>query len=109
MPTYEYECCECPNRFEVFQKMTEEHLKDCPKCKGEVRRLVGIGSGVIYKGSGFYTTEYRSDSYKKREKEDQEKTTTSTPTETKTTETKTAEKKSEVKTETKTESKVKEK
>ena len=96
MPTYEYECCECPNRFEVFQWMTDEHLKNCPKCKGKVRRLVGTGSGVIYKGSGFYTTEYRSDSYKKREKEDQAKTTTSAPTETKTTE-----KKAEVKTETK--------
>lgn len=70
MPTYEYECCDCPNRFEVFQKMTEEHLKHCPKCKGKVRRLVGTGSGVIYKGAGFYTTEYRSESYKKREKED---------------------------------------
>ena len=92
MPTYEYECCECPNQFEVIQKMTEEHLKHCPKCKGKVRRLVGTGSGVIYKGSGFYTTEYRSDSYKKREKEDQTKTTTSVPAETKTAETKTKEK-----------------
>ncbi len=70
MPTYEYECHKCSNRFEVFQKMTEEHLKHCPKCKGKVRRLVGTGAGVIYKGTGFYTTEYRSESYKKREKED---------------------------------------
>jgi len=90
MPTYEYECCECPNRFEVFQKMTEEHLKHCPKCKGKVRRLVGTGSGVIYKGAGFYTTEYRSESYKKREKEDKV-TTTAAPTEKKTAETKTTE------------------
>ena len=88
MPTYEYECCDCPNRFEVFQKMTEEHLKHCPKCKGKVRRLVGTGSGVIYKGSGFYTTEYRSESYKKREKEDQG-TTKTAPTEKKTAEVKT--------------------
>jgi len=96
MPTYEYECCNCPNRFEVFQKMTEEHLKHCPKCKGKVRRLVGTGSGVIYKGSGFYTTEYRSESYKKREKEDQG-TTKTAPTEKKTAETKTTEVKAEVK------------
>ena len=95
MPTYEYECCNCPNRFEVFQKMTEEHLKHCPKCKGRVRRLIGTGSGVIYKGSGFYTTEYRSESYKKREKEDQG-TTKTAPTEKKTAETKTTEVKAEV-------------
>jgi putative FmdB family regulatory protein len=91
MPTYEYECCNCPNRFEVFQKMTEEHLKHCPKCKGKVRRLVGTGSGVIYKGSGFYTTEYRSESYKKREKEDRGTTTAAAPIEKKTAETKTME------------------
>lgn len=97
MPTYEYECCDCPNRFEVFQKMTEEHLKHCPKCKGKVRRLVGTGSGVIYKGSGFYTTEYRSESYKKREKEDQGATTPGTPTEKKTAETKTTEVKAKTK------------
>ena len=92
MPTYEYECCECPNRFEVVQKMTEEHLKYCPKCKGKVRRLVGTGSGIIYKGSGFYTTEYRSESYKKREKEDQGTTTTAAPAEKKTAEIKAKEK-----------------
>ena len=97
MPTYEYECCDCPNRFEVFQKMTEEHLKHCPKCKGKVRRLVGTGSGVIYKGSGFYTTEYRSESYKKREKEDQGIKTAAAPTEKKTAEVKTTEVKAEVK------------
>lgn len=89
MPTYEYECCECPNRFEVFQRMTEEHLKDCPKCKGKVRRLVGTGSGVIYKGAGFYTTEYRSESYKKREKEDRVTTPAAAPAEQKAAETKT--------------------
>ncbi|MBU2495139.1 MAG: zinc ribbon domain-containing protein [Candidatus Omnitrophica bacterium] len=101
MPNYEYECCDCPNQFEVFQKMTEEHLKHCPKCQGKVRRLVGTGSGVIYKGSGFYTTEYRSESYKKREKEDQGTKTTPAPTEKKTAETKTTEVKAEVKTEVK--------
>jgi putative FmdB family regulatory protein len=89
MPTYEYECCNCPNRFEVFQKMTEEHLKHCPVCKGKVRRLVGTGAGVIYKGSGFYTTEYRSESYKKSEKEDHGAKTAAAPTEKKTAEVKT--------------------
>ena len=92
MPTYEYECRECSNQFEVFQRMTEEHLKTCPKCKGKVRRLVGTGAGVIYKGAGFYTTEYRSESYKKREKEDKVTTTPAS------TEKKTAETKAEVKT-----------
>ena len=96
MPNYDYECGDCRNKFEVFQKMTEEHLKHCPKCKGKVRRLVGTGSGVIYKGSGFYTTEYRSESYKKREKEDRG-TTTAAPAETKAAETKTTEVKAEVK------------
>ena len=97
MPNYEYECCDCPNRFEVFQKMTEEYLKHCPKCKGKIRRLVGLGSGVIYKGSGFYTTEYRSESYKKREKEDQGTTTAGAPTEKKAAEGKTTEGKTKIK------------
>jgi len=70
MPTYEYECFKCNHRFEVIQRMTEEPLKRCPKCKCKVRRLIGLGGGVIYKGSGFYTTEYRSDHYKQREKEE---------------------------------------
>ena len=75
MPTYEYECGKCRKRFEVFQRMTEEPLKDCPDCRSEIRRLVGTGAGIIYRGAGFYTTEYRSKSYKKREKEEKEKET----------------------------------
>jgi len=70
MPTYEYECVKCDNRFEVFQKMTDSPLKTCPKCKGRVNRLIGLGGGVIYKGGGFYTTEYRSEHYKQREREE---------------------------------------
>ena len=72
MPTYEYECTKCGYRFEKFQKMTDEPLKRCPKCKGKVKRLIGLGGGVIYKGPGFYTTEYRSEEYKRREREEKE-------------------------------------
>ena len=59
MPTYEYECLTCGYKFEKFQSMTDKPLKKCPKCKGRVRRLFGIGSGIIFKGSGFYATDYR--------------------------------------------------
>ncbi len=69
MPTYEYECPKC-DVFEVIQRMVEPPLKKCPSCKSKVRRLIGLGGGVIYKGSGFYTTEYRSEEYKKRESEE---------------------------------------
>ena len=59
MPTYEYECKSCDNRFDVFQGMNAEHIKVCPKCKGKVRRLIGAGAGIIFKGTGFYATDYR--------------------------------------------------
>jgi putative FmdB family regulatory protein len=59
MPTYEYECMTCGYNFEVFQKITEEPLKVCPKCNNKVRRLIGKGAGIIFKGSGFYATDYR--------------------------------------------------
>ena len=72
MPTYEYECQNCGNCFELFQNMSEEPIKKCPKCQGNVKRLIGTGSGIIYKGAGFYTTEYRSESYKKGEKAEKE-------------------------------------
>jgi putative FmdB family regulatory protein len=64
MPTYEYECEKCGHRFDVFQSMNDEPTKRCPKCKGKVRRLIGTGAGMIFKGSGFYATDYRSESYK---------------------------------------------
>lgn len=57
MPTYDYECTECGYTFEYFQSMSDEPLKVCPKCKGKVRRLIGGGLGVIFKGSGFYVTD----------------------------------------------------
>ncbi|MDX9701963.1 MAG: zinc ribbon domain-containing protein [Candidatus Auribacterota bacterium] len=59
MPTYEYECKECSHTFEAFQKMSDAPLTTCPECKGEVRRLIGTGAGIIFKGSGFYCTDYK--------------------------------------------------
>ena len=72
MPTYEYECQECGHQFDFFQSMTDKRLTDCPleKCDGTVKRLIGAGAGLIFKGSGFYATDYRSESYKKAEKKD---------------------------------------
>lgn len=80
MPTYEYECNKCGYRFEEFQKMTEPAVKVCPKCKGKVRRLISSGAGFIFKGSGFYSTDYRSSDYKKKEKEEKAGTTKTTET-----------------------------
>ncbi len=59
MPTYEYECDHCNKTFEVFQKVTDQPLNKCPKCGKKIKRLIGGGSGVIFKGSGFYATDYR--------------------------------------------------
>ena len=57
MPTYDYECSSCGLQFEVFQSMSDEPVKECPNCGKEVKRLVGGGLGVIFKGSGFYVTD----------------------------------------------------
>ncbi len=66
MPTYEYLCQACGHEFELFQSMSAPVKRKCPDCgKLKLKRLIGIGSGVIFKGSGFYQTDYRSDSYKK--------------------------------------------
>lgn len=62
MPTYEYECRKCGHVFDVFQSMTDERISRCPKCRGKVVRLFGTGSGIIFKGSGFYETDYRRQS-----------------------------------------------
>lgn len=71
MPTYEYECQGCGHQFEVFQSMTAKSLKKCPECsKMKLQRLIGGGAGLIFKGSGFYSTDYRSDSYKAGAKAD---------------------------------------
>lgn len=66
MPTYEYVCDNCGYEFEEFQGITAKPLRKCPVCKKPaLRRLIGTGAGIIFKGSGFYQTDYRSDSYKK--------------------------------------------
>jgi putative FmdB family regulatory protein len=74
MPNYDYQCESCGHRFEVFQSMNDAKLSACPQpeCHGSVRRLLGTGAGVIFKGSGFYQTDYRSDSYKSASKSDGE-------------------------------------
>lgn len=74
MPTYEYECDTCKRVFEEFQSITADPLTDCPfeGCKGHVKRLISSGAGFLFKGSGFYITDYRSDSYKKAAKADKE-------------------------------------
>ena len=78
MPTYEYKCKKCGYQFEEFQNITEKPLTKCPKkgCKGTVYRIISTGAGFLFKGSGFYETDYRSESYKKAAKADKEKTAT---------------------------------
>jgi len=66
MPTYDYVCDSCEHQFELFQPMKEDPKKQCPECgKKKLRRLIGPGAAIVFKGSGFYTTDYRSESYKK--------------------------------------------
>jgi putative FmdB family regulatory protein len=66
MPTYDYVCDGCGHAFELFQSMTDTVKKTCPKCKKpKLRRLIGAGGAIVFKGSGFYKTDYRSESYKK--------------------------------------------
>jgi putative FmdB family regulatory protein len=95
MPTYEYVCDACGHAFEEFQSMSDKVLRKCPKCKkSKLRRLFGTGAAIIFKGGGFYQTDYRSESYKNAAKAD------SAPSEPAKTETK-----SETKSESKPESK----
>jgi len=78
MPTYEYHCSKCDKNFEVFQSMKDAAFKTCPEAQcqmkpwghGEVKRLLGTGAGLIFKGSGFYTTDYRSEGYKQAAKKE---------------------------------------
>ncbi len=73
MPTYQYQCDACDHEFEEMQSIKDEPLVKCPKCKKKkLRRLIGGGAGLIFKGSGFYITDYRSDSYKSAAKAEQE-------------------------------------
>jgi putative FmdB family regulatory protein len=71
MPTYDYECDACGHEFELFQGINDPLQRKCPQCgKLKLRRLFGTGAAVVFKGSGFYTTDYRSDSYKKAAEKD---------------------------------------
>lgn len=70
MPTYEYECLKCKHKFEASQSMSEPPLKVCPVCGKPVKKLISVGAGIIFKGSGFYATDYRSKSYKDKAKEE---------------------------------------
>ncbi len=82
MPTYEYKCENCGHQFEQFQSITSKPLRVCPQCgENKLNRLIGAGSGIIFKGSGFYATDYRNDSYKKSAASD--KKTHTKPTEAK--------------------------
>jgi putative FmdB family regulatory protein len=73
MPTYEYQCDACEHNFDEFQSITEKPLKKCPKCgKRKLRRIFGAGAAILFKGSGFYQTDYRSESYKAAAKAEQE-------------------------------------
>ena len=66
MPTYDYVCDACGHTFELFQSMTDSVKRTCPECKKrKLRRLIGTGGAIVFKGSGFYQTDYRSESYKK--------------------------------------------
>ena len=76
MPTYDYECSACGHQFEKFQPITAAPIRKCPLCgKRKVRRLIGTGGGVIFKGSGFYQTDYRSESYRKAAEKDKPSST----------------------------------
>ena len=99
MPTYDYVCDACNHKFELFQSITAEPEKKCPECgKKKLRRLIGAGAAIVFKGSGFYQTDYRSDSYKKRAEADskssESKSTESKPAESKASESKSSESKS---------------
>jgi putative FmdB family regulatory protein len=97
MPTYEYQCAKCKKSFELYQSMKDDALTTCPKeqCrqktwgKGKVKRQLGTGAGLIFKGSGFYITDYRSEGYKASAKSESSAASESKPAETKGTEKKT--------------------
>lgn len=78
MPTYDYECDACGHTFELYQGINDSKKKKCPECgKLKLRRLLGTGAAVVFKGSGFYQTDYRSDSYKKAKAADKPKDSSS--------------------------------
>jgi putative FmdB family regulatory protein len=98
MPTYDYTCSACNHSFELYQHITDKPVKKCPSCgKRQAQRMIGSGSAIIFKGSGFYQTDYRSEEYKTKAKKESEGAKPETKTESK----------SEAKTETKKDSKAK--
>jgi putative FmdB family regulatory protein len=101
MPTYDYVCEACQHEFELFQSITAEPEKKCPQCKKrKLRRLIGPGAAIVFKGSGFYKTDYRSESYKKAAAADKSTSSSSSSSDS-------AGKKTEKKTEKKSEAKPK--
>lgn len=98
MPTYDYICDACEHAFEEFQSISAKPLRKCPECgRPKLKRLIGTGAGIIFKGSGFYQTDYRSDSYKESAKKDSDSSKSSTATESKPADSSTATKKPESK------------
>ena len=79
MPTYEYQCQKCKKRHEASQSIIAKPLTKCPKCSGRLKRLMSRGSGFLFKGSGFYITDYRSKNYQEGKKKDQPSSSSTTP------------------------------
>ncbi len=85
MPTYEYKCQQCGRHHEISQPITARPVSKCPKCSGKMKRLIGGGSGFLFRGSGFYITDYRSKSYHDAKKKDETPSKPSEPSKTATT------------------------
>ena len=83
MPTYEYRCPECGTDFEKFQKMSDEPVAECPNCGAKAQRRLSAGAGLLFKGSGFYITDYRGEGYKKAASADKGGGSSSSPSEAK--------------------------
>ena len=90
MPTYRYECRSCKKIHEFFQSMSEAPVKKCPSCGGRLDRLIGMGAGIILKGSGFHNTDYRSESYREAAKSESAGAKPETPASSEKTESKSA-------------------
>jgi len=84
MPTYDYRCTKCKHTFEVFHGINDETSRRCPRCKAKARRVPSGGAGLLFKGSGFYITDYRSSSYKEKAKQERSSESGSASTEKKT-------------------------
>lgn len=104
MPTYQYKCKQCDHRFDVFQRITEDPLTECPECHGEIRRVL-FPAGVVFKGSGWYVTDYRQGSEKAKYEADTKGETPAAASSGDKTETKSSDAKTETKTETKSDTK----